>query len=42
MAVAARSWLNRSALGIEMHLSHDSVPALAQTVAHFDPDDRAE
>ncbi|MET3231220.1 UNVERIFIED_ORG: SagB-type dehydrogenase family enzyme [Burkholderia sp. 1263] len=36
LAVAARSWLNRSALGVEMHLSRDSVPVLAQTVGHFD------
>ncbi|MFM0725938.1 nitroreductase family protein [Paraburkholderia strydomiana] len=36
LAVAARSWLNRSALGVEMHLGRDSVPVLAQTIGHFD------
>lgn len=36
LAVTARSWLNRSTLGAEMHLSRDSVPVLAQTVGHFD------
>lgn len=41
LAVAARSWLNRSALGAEMHLSRDSVPILAQTVGHFDLSDSA-
>ena len=39
LAVAARSWFNRSALGAEMHLPRGSVPALAQTVGHFDPAD---
>jgi hypothetical protein len=36
LAVAARSWLNRSALGVEMHLGRDNVPVLAQTIGHFD------
>lgn len=36
LAVAARGWLNRSALGVEMRLPRDSVPVLAQTVGHFD------
>lgn len=36
LAVAARGWLNRSALGAEMRLPRDSVPVLAQTVGHFD------
>ncbi|MFM0472149.1 nitroreductase family protein [Paraburkholderia strydomiana] len=36
LAVAARSWLNRSTVGAEMRLSRDSVPVLAQTVGHFD------
>jgi SagB-type dehydrogenase family enzyme len=39
LAVAARSWLNRSTLGAEMRLSRDSVPVLAQTVGHFDAAD---
>jgi SagB-type dehydrogenase family enzyme len=37
LAVAARSWLNRSALSAEMKLPRDSVVVLAQTVGHFDP-----
>jgi hypothetical protein len=41
LAVAARSWLNRSALGAEMRLSRDSLPVLAQTVGHFDLGDPA-
>lgn len=36
LAVAARGWLNRSALSVEMRLPRDSVPVLAQTVGHFD------
>lgn len=39
LAVAARSWLNRSTLGAEMRLSRDSVPVLAQSVGHFDTTD---
>jgi SagB-type dehydrogenase family enzyme len=39
LAVAARSWLNRSTLGAEMRLSRDSVPVLVQTVGHFDAAD---
>ena len=39
LAVAARSWLNRSTLGAEMRLSRDSVPVLAQSVGHFDATD---
>ncbi|TDY19912.1 nitroreductase [Paraburkholderia sp. BL6665CI2N2] len=42
LVVAARSWLNRSSLGVEMHLPHDSVAVLAQTVGHFDLSDGAE
>jgi SagB-type dehydrogenase family enzyme len=42
LAVAARSWLNRSTLGAEMRLSRDSVPVLAQTVGHFDAADLRE
>ncbi|NPT36874.1 nitroreductase family protein [Paraburkholderia xenovorans] len=41
LAVAARSWLNRSALGAEMHLARGSLPVLAQTVGHFDQSDPA-
>ncbi|SEC11806.1 SagB-type dehydrogenase domain-containing protein [Burkholderia sp. WP9] len=41
LAVAARSWLNRSALGAEMRLSRESLPVLAQTVGHFDLSDPA-
>ena len=41
LAVAARSWLNRSALGAEMRLSRESLPVLAQTVGHFDLGDPA-
>lgn len=41
LAVAARSWFNRSALGAEMRLSRDSLPVLAQTVGHFDLGDPA-
>jgi nitroreductase len=36
LAVAARGWLNRSALAVEMRLPRDSVAVLAQTVGHFD------
>jgi SagB-type dehydrogenase family enzyme len=39
LAVAARSWLNRSALATEMHLPRDRVPVLAQTIGHFDSTD---
>jgi nitroreductase len=39
LAVAARSWLNRSALGAQMHLPRDSVPVLAQSIGHFDSAD---
>lgn len=42
LAVAARGWLNRSALGVEMRLPRDSVPVLAQTVGHFDLSDNAD
>jgi SagB-type dehydrogenase family enzyme len=42
LAVAARSWLNRSALAAEMRLPRDSVPILAQTVGHFDPANLAD
>ncbi|WP_244144784.1 hypothetical protein [Paraburkholderia tuberum] len=36
LAVAARGWLNRSALSVEMRLPRDSIPVLAQTVGNFD------
>ncbi|MBC8751093.1 MULTISPECIES: SagB/ThcOx family dehydrogenase [Paraburkholderia] len=42
LAVAARGWLNRSALSVEMRLPRDSVPVLAQTVGHFDSSDSAD
>lgn len=35
LAAAARGWLNRSALAVEMRLPRDSVAVLAQTVGHF-------
>jgi nitroreductase len=35
LAVAARGWLNRSALAVEMRLPRNSVAVLAQTVGHF-------